>query len=486
MMPWVRLALVAGTLSACLEPPATPPRSNDAVVRRIMPPRSRAVAGDFSALEAPPSAYPAREAPGVNAVGKVLANGVEILVCERGQLPFVETMVIVDRGAGDAGGTFAGLAAWGMLGSSAHYTRSETIHQGSVIGSRLYATMSNDYVGLRYATERSLFFQLFDHALYGVSEPELPSDEAKTNRDDYLAGRAVRMSHPFAAASETLVGLVLGKDHPYAALPRLDDTTNANVVAFRDQNIAPDRIAVLVAGQMEPGRVFREVERTLGSLKPRVTVPRPPPQPPVLPKARLYVIDRPGSAQAVLGIGYPGVSALAPEAAALRVLTARFASGIRSLLGHELREVQGKTYGVSGRAQLLRQAGLVSLVFATPEVDAPAAARRVLELVAGAGPLLADDDELAEARRSAHREVLGTPSTNGEALETLAWIRGLGVPYDAPRKWGAQIEAMTPETARAVASRYLRREHAQVVVIGDRAKLEGPLRAALPDFEWLP
>ncbi len=45
---------------------------------------------------------------------------------------------------------------------------------------------------------------------------------------------------------------------------------------------------------------------------------------------------------------------------------------------------------------------------------------------------------------------------------------------------------MTPETARTVASRYLRRENAQVVVIGDRAKLEGPLRAALPDFEWLP
>lgn len=478
------LVLALGLL-ACFE--ETPPEgAADPWSRRLKPPPARAVAGDFSALDEPPAAHPERGAPSVDVVGRVLPNGIEVLVAQRGHLPFVEALVMLDRGVADEGGSVAPLMARAMLYSSDHYTADQTSADARAIGTWLGGRSTSDWVGVSYRTERSLFFQLFDNALYGVTEPSLNSDEMIEAKDGYLGRRAARTSEPFEALRETLTGMVLGSDHPYAALPFIDDETTGRLRAFRDRHIAPDRIAVLVAGQMDPERVFRFVEQRLGTMKPRPSAPRPPVPAPRQQKARLYIVDRPGSGQAVVGIGYPGVAAIAPDAAALRTATARLTRSIRGLVSSALREQQGKTYGVYGDASFLRAAGLVRLMFGVKESDAPEAAKQALSLVEQGMGGLADDEMLEAAKLSAYREVMATPSTNWEALSTLAWIRGLGVPYDAPRRWGAEILSLRGAQVVSIAGRYLRRERAQVVIVGDRAKLEGPLRAALPDFEWLP
>lgn len=481
----VSFAALALALLACVE--AAPPEgASEPWSRRLKPPASRAVAGDLSALTGePPAAHAARNEPAVDVVGKVLPNGIEVLVAQRGHLPFVEALVMLDRGVADEGGGIAALMPYAMLYSSDHYTFYETLTESDTIGTRLGGLNSSDWVGVSYRTERSLFFQLFDNALYGVAEPSLSSDEMDLVKDEFLARRAARTSAPFSAARETLTGMVLGNDHPYATPPRIDAETTERLRAFRDHHIAPDRISVLVAGRMEPERVFRFVEQRLGGMKPRPSPPRPPMPVPRRQKARLYVIDRPGSGQAVVGLGYPGVAATDPHASALRVATSRLTHGIRSLVNGALREKQGKTYGVHGDAAFLRGAGLVRLMFGVPEADAASSAKLALALVDQSTRDPLDDDTLEDAKLAAYREVMATPATNTEALHMLAWLRGLGVSYDTPRKWGSEILGLRAEQVTSVATRYLRRENAQVVVIGDRAKLEGPLRAALPDLEWL-
>lgn len=480
--PFAALALA---LLACVE--ATPPEgASEPWSRRLKPPPSRAVAGDFGALTDPPAAHPERSDPAVDVVGKVLPNGIQVLVAHRGHLPFVEALVMLDRGVADEGGSVAALMPYAMLYSSDHYTFRETLNESATIGTRLSGRSASDWIGVSYRTERSLFFQLFDNALYGVAEPSLSSDDMVEAKDWYLARRAEHASDPFAALRETLTGMVLGNDHPYAAPPRIDEETTQRLRAFRDRNIAPDRIAVLVAGQMEPERVFRFVEQRLGTMTPRPTAPRPPVPAPRRQKPRIYVVDRPGSGQAVVGLGYPGVAATDPHAAALRIATARLTRDIRGSVNSALREQQGKTYGVYGDASFLRGAGLVRLMFGVQESEAAPAAKQALALVEQSMHEPFEDEALEDAKATAYRNVMATPSTNREALWTLAWIRGLGVPFDTPRKWGSEILGLQGERVVAVASRYLRRENAQVVVIGDRAKLEGPLRAALPDFEWLP
>jgi predicted Zn-dependent peptidase len=62
------------------------------------------------------------------------------------------------------------------------------------------------------------------------------------------------------------------------------------------------------------------------------------------------------------------------------------------------------------------------------------------------------------------------------ASTVLASIRDR-VPPTYLNSWVKRIDAMTLSDVQAAASKYLDADHMTIVVIGDRAKIEAPLRA---------
>ena len=87
------------------------------------------------------------------------------------------------------------------------------------------------------------------------------------------------------------------------------------------------------------------------------------------------------------------------------------------------------------------------------------------------------DDELATAKDALVQRLPGTfasvGGTNG-ALTTL-WVQNL--PDDYYQQYGRRIAAITKEDVVRVAKQYIDIEHLNILIVGDRASIEGPLKA---------
>src|SRR5260221_14796105 len=95
--------------------------------------------------------------------------------------------------------------------------------------------------------------------------------------------------------------------------------------------------------------------------------------------------------------------------------------------------------------------------------------------IVGARPVT--DDELTTAKDALIQRLPGTfasvQQTNG-AITTL-WTQGL--PDDYYQQYGRKIAAITKEDVVRVAKQYIDLDHLAIVIVGDRASIEAPLKA---------
>jgi zinc protease len=67
-------------------------------------------------------------------------------------------------------------------------------------------------------------------------------------------------------------------------------------------------------------------------------------------------------------------------------------------------------------------------------------------------------------------------STTGGLAATFGELGLYGLPLDEPKRFVAALEATTADDLRALAARTIDPDAATIVIVGDRAAIEGPLR----------
>ncbi len=415
-----------------------------------------------------------------------LANGLEVLVVEHHEQPVVTmNLVVKSGGAADPAGK-AGLAALTaeMLDEGTTSRSAAAIaDRVASIGASLSATAGWDSatVGLQTLT-RHLDTALEVYADV-IAKPAFPEQEFVRLRDNRLVELKLGRTSPDMVAN-AVVQRVLYGEHTYGrALEGNEASTTSitrqDVQTFYDGHVRPNNAALIVVGDVRAADIVAKLEKAFASWRPGTIPARPvSAPPPARDRGAIYVVDRPGSVQSIVQVAQVGVPRNTPDFFPLEVMNRILGGTVSGRLYLNLRQDKGYTYGVRSTFDYRRDAGPF---VAGAAVQGFSTRESVVEFlkeidgIRGGKPISA-----AEIERARQAVIRGFPrgfETPEQIAAGLEAVVTYGLPDTYFDTYVQKIASVTLDDVTRVAKQYLQPDRMAIVIVGDRASIEQPLRA---------
>jgi predicted Zn-dependent peptidase len=456
-------------LVLCVTAPAGVPAAQQA------PDRSRApVTGPPPPLKLPPIQK------------RALANGLSVWVVEMREVPVAHVSVLVKAGAAaDPAGKF-GLANFtaAMLDEGAGARDALALADAvEFIGASLTTGSTFDVSSIRIHTPVSKLDDALQILADVVLRPTFAGSELERLRKERLTRLLQTRDQPSALASAAFSRLVFGPRHRYGT-PSLgneastSEMTAADLKGFYATYYQPQHAHVLVVGDVAADAVVQKLERALGGWKNSGAPSKPAvPAAPQHAARQIYLIDKPGAAQSEIRIGGVGVPRTTPDFFVLDVLNTVLGGSFTSRLNTNLREQHGYAYGAGSAFDMRESAGpFVASAAVQTDKTVESLQEFFKELDGMRKPV--PDGELTKAK---NLEALGFPA----GFETTTGMAGnlselviYGLPESFFSEYVPKIRAVTAADVERAAKQYLLTDRFAVVVVGDLAKIEKPIRDA--------
>jgi len=417
---------------------------------------------------------------------RALANGLPVWIVEMHEVPVAHISVIVKAGAGaDPAGKF-GLANFtaAMLDEGAGSRDALALADAvDFIGASLTTGSTFDVSSVRVQTPVTKIDDALQILADVVLRPTFPESELDRLRKERLTRILQTRDQPSALASAAFARFVFGPRHRYGT-PNLgneasnSEMTAADLKAFYASFYQPQHAHVLVVGDVTADTVMPKLERALGSWK-NTGAPQKPSVTDASqhPTRQIYLLDKPGAAQSEIRIGGVGVARNTPDFFVLDVLNTVLGGSFTSRLNTNLREQHGYAYG-AGSSFDMRIATGPFIASAAVQTDKTVESLQEFfkELDGMQKPVPGD-----ELRKAKNLETLGFPAgfeTTGGMAGNLSELVIYGLPDSFFSDYIPKIQAVTAADVERAAKQYLVKDTFAVVVVGDLAKIEKPIRDA--------
>jgi zinc protease len=294
-----------------------------------------------------------------------------------------------------------------------------------------------------------------------------------------------QLRQPFALALKTYGRLLYGKSHPYGQ-PYSGTGTEASVTSITRDDVLNfyrsfyglNNAAFIVVGDITLDEAKAKLERAFAAWKPgKVEVPDiPVPTPPAA--TSIYLVDKPGAPQSTVVVGHLGMKRSDPDFTGCEVLNNALGGGSISRLYLNLREQHGYTYGVFSNFSSRRGIAPFS---AYTQVQTDVTDKAILEClkelrdIRGPRPLTVS--ELAASKDNLIKGFPQNFETFGELAYQLNTIFLQDLPLTEWSTYVSRVGGVTPEEATRLAGAHINPDALLIVVVGDRQKIEAPLRA---------
>lgn len=328
------------------------------------------------------------------------------------------------------------------------------------VGSSVSYTTNRDFSGYSMRSVRGHFdetWELFEEAIF---EPAFPESEIELRRDRQIASIQSIIDNPDRLAGEVARDLAFG-DHPYM---HRQLGTEENVAAFTRDDLrawhrtllAPERMVLVVVGDLERDELAERVSRRLGRLKPTgLELPELPGIDPEVPALRVEELDLPTNY--ILGY-FPSPTLGDADYPALVLATQH----LRDRLFEEIRTKRNLTYAVSsGLGQRGDNVGFLYVTAVDPEATMPVMFSEIERLT---------EEELDETTLEKVRNVFLTRhymdlETNASIAGRLGRAELIGGDWRISQRFVDDVMDVTVDDIRRVAETYLR--NYQFGVVGD-------------------
>lgn len=443
-----------------------------------------AAQGDFDRTKVPsPGRTPELVVP--RWTTSTLPNGAQLIVSERHDLPLVSFSMTFVGGAHQfepANKTgLAGFVAAMLSEGTTNRTGDQLSNELQMLGTNVSASIGAESGTISFLSTRAKFEPTLDILMDMMLHPTFPEAALERRKANALTLLAQSRDNPSAVASTVFPTVLYTRDHPYGRT-RTDSTvqavTRADVVAFHQAYYQPGRAIITVVGDITPAQARAAVERAVaawpaGGARPDFRYPAPPPS----RGKTIYIVDKPGAAQSSFALGLVGPPRNTPDYYAIRVMNSLFGEQFQSRLNNLIREQKGWSYGYGSSFAFGRGPGAIR---AGGEVRTDATDSALVATLAEIRGIRGDrrvsDDELASAKAAL---IQSLPSR----VESVSGIGGMinevfvnGLPEDYFQQFVRGVNAVTADDVHRVAQRYIDPEQMVMVIVGDRARIEEPLR----------
>jgi predicted Zn-dependent peptidase len=315
-----------------------------------------------------------------------------------------------------------------------------------------------------------------------ILNPTFPAAALERLRGRVLVNLTQTRDQPETIGSAVFAKVLYGTEHPYgtrATESSVKAITRDDVVAFHQAFFQPGRAIISVVGDVNSAVVKKTIEQTFrpwskAGEKPSFNYPRPPER----GLATIYLVDKPGAAQSVVNIGLPGPARNSPDYFALQVLNYILGGHFQSRLNANIREQHGYSYGVNSSFAYGKGPGAFRAGGAIVSGKTDAALvefMKELRGIVGERPITDEEFKMAEEAL-----IQGLPRNFGSVAAIASSITSLTVldlPNNYYQNYARNVSAVTKEDLARVAKQYIDLGHLALVIVGDRAAIEGPLRA---------
>jgi zinc protease len=317
-----------------------------------------------------------------------------------------------------------------------------------------------------------------------VTEPGFAPTDFERVQKEWLDGLRAERQAPERLASLATLGALLGEPYGSPVSGSLTDVqklTIKDIVDFHRKAYGAADASLIVVGDVDLPTLQKSAETAFKKLgKGEANLEQAFKAPPTPPAKRILLVDRPGAVQTALALAELKPKRSEPGYEKRELVTTLFGGLFTSRLNLNLREEHAYTYGA--HAQYLATQHWGALYLATSvrtDVTADALKEALKELSLLKDPKLGKPLTLAEVSRARADLVqsIGARLEYGARIgTTLAelWVHGL--PLDYYQRYAGLLSAETPETLAPVAGN-IDVDHLVVVVVGDRAQIEAPLKA---------
>jgi predicted Zn-dependent peptidase len=415
-----------------------------------------------------------------------LESGLPGFLLERHDLPLVHLRIsLLSGGAAEPSDVpGAAYATSHMLeegaGSRTAVRLSAAIQQ---IGAGLATWADGDTSAIGVQVLRTHLDRALDIVVDMLLRPRLEAQEWRRARAD-LRDRALgRRSEPGQVATLGLKAVVYG-DHPYArpALPLLRHVEALGVGTLRRFHRAHYRREngiVVAAGDVTARELEVKLGRRLAGWRTGSGVAGGAPAAKIDRRRsgglRLAVVDRPGASQSVIRVGHLGRARRDAPYAALRLLNTILGGSFTSRLNQNLREKHGFTYGVGSSFSLPRGPGLFTVRTSVGTEDTVPALREIFRELEALRQRPVRRSELDKAKELVLQGLPAQAETLEALADTYSIIALHGLPVDTLLRLPEDVARVTPAALLEVAQELILPHRATVVVVGDMARLVGPL-----------
>jgi zinc protease len=415
-----------------------------------------------------------------------LANGADLVVSEKHDLPLVSFSLTWLGGANQfepANQTGLASITAAMMSEGTRTRDGEALSNAlQLLGTSVSTTVGAESGSMSFVSTAGKFDQTLDILADMLLNSTFPADALERLRAQRLVALTQARAQPGAIAGRVFPKVLYGLAHPYgrvATEESIKAVTRDDVVAFHAQYFQPGRALITVVGDVTAARVKPAVEKSLAAWPKTGT--RPTFTYPALPerqKTTIYLVDRPGAAQSTVAIGHPGPPRNTPDYYAMQVMNTMLGGMFQSRLNANIREEKGYSYGVNSGFAYGKGPGAFRTggdIVGDKTDAALVEFMKELRGILGARPVT--DEELQTAKDSLIQRLPGTfasvSAING-ALTTL-WTQGL--PDDYYQQYTKAVAAVTKADVLRVAKQYIDIDRLAIVIVGDRASIEAPLKA---------
>jgi zinc protease len=344
------------------------------------------------------------------------------------------------------------------------------------VGASLSADSTTDYFLVSLKTVTADFAEILALAGRMLRFPTFPKLEVELEQKLSLQDIRSQKEQPFSIAFEQLRNSMY-KSHPYAMSALGDETsmaslTRADLVEFHQTHFHPDNLVISIAGRITLENAVALIEEIFGDWK-KHNNQLLPKNLPEIEKVPQSVLTYQNTQQSILMLGYLAPSVHSSDYAALKLLSTYLGNGLSSRLFVELREKRGLAYEVSALYPTrLFPAAFVVYMGTAPENTKTALVelRREVKLLSTSQ---LEETELQAAKNKMLGQYALGKQTNAQLAQVYGWYETLGLGIEFDKDFQDLITAVTPETAKASACKYLREPY--ISLVGQKEAIDNAL-----------
>ncbi len=417
-----------------------------------------------------------------------LSNGLKIVVAERHDTPIVDATMLFDAGYAADQFASAGIASLTMaLLTDGTRTRDALQISNGLqrLGAQLEAgsdldssTVSLSAVKPKLDDSLALFADI-------ILNPSFPDADFQREKKLLLARIEQEKVQPLPVILRVLPAILYGKDHAYGN-PSSGSGTSASVgrigredlIRYHGTWIKPNAATLIVAGDTTLSEIQPKLERLFGGWRPGDMPKKNLAKVGLPPKPTVYLIDRPGALQSMIMAAEAAPPKNSPQEIAADVMSDMIGGTFSSRLNMNLREDKHWSYGAFSR---FRAAKGQQIFLARAPVQTDKTKESLTEMnkelreFAAAKPVT--DTELQATVSNRTMKLPGSRESLDSVVSTVQEIVEFGYPDDYFDTYAAKVRSLRTADIQDAARSVLHPDNLIWVVVGDRAKVEGGIRA---------